>query len=78
LVNDRPEAFVPMPECIFQSSIEHMNPNVREPLDGMPIPSHLLFFDHPFRDNFIDRQLDKPCRDPLPGAVPLAAVGHGA
>jgi hypothetical protein len=31
----------------------------------------------PFRDNSIDCRLDKPCRDPLLGAVPLAAVGHG-
>jgi hypothetical protein len=43
----------------------------------MPVPSHLLFLDHPFRDNLIDRRLDKPSRDPLPGAVPLAVVGHG-
>jgi hypothetical protein len=42
----------------------------------MPVPSHLLFLDHPFRDNFIDRRLDKPSRDPLPGAVPLTIIGH--
>jgi hypothetical protein len=28
MVSDRPEAFVPMTECVFQSSIEHMNANV--------------------------------------------------
>jgi hypothetical protein len=59
LVSDRPEAFVPMTECVFQSPIEHMNANVKEPLDGMPVSSHLLFLDHLFRDNFIDRRLDK-------------------
>jgi hypothetical protein len=37
-----------------------MNANVKEPLDGMPVSSHLLFLDHLFRDNFIDRRLDKP------------------
>src|ERR1017187_9338070 len=43
----------------------------------MPVPSHLLFLDDPFRDNFIDRRLDKPSGDPLPGAVPLTVIGHG-
>jgi hypothetical protein len=42
----------------------------------MPVPSHLLFLDHPFRDNFIDRRLDEPSRDPLPGTVPLTVIGH--
>jgi hypothetical protein len=60
LVSDRPEAFVPVTECVFQSPIEHMNANVYKPLDGIPVPSHLLFLDHPFRDDFIDRRLDKP------------------
>jgi hypothetical protein len=77
LVRDRPEAFVPMTECVFQSPIEHMNANVEKPLDGIPVPSHLLFLDHPFCDNFIDRRLDKPRRDPLTGAVPLTVIGHG-
>jgi hypothetical protein len=60
LVNDRPEAFVPMTECVFQSPIDYMNANVYKPLGDIPVPSHLLFLHHPFRDNFVDRRLDKP------------------
>ncbi len=33
LVRDRPKAFVPMTECVFQSAIEHLNANVEKALD---------------------------------------------
>jgi len=59
LVSDRPEALVPMTECVFQRAVEHMNANVQKPLDGIPVPSHLLLLDHRFRDDFIDHRLDK-------------------
>jgi hypothetical protein len=34
-----------MTECALQSAIEHMNTNVEKPLDGIPVPSHLLFLE---------------------------------
>lgn len=66
-----------MAECVFQSAIEHMNTYVEKPLDGVPVPSHLLLLHHAFRDDFIDRGLDKSSGDPLTGAVPLTVIGHG-
>ena len=59
LVVDRLEALVPMTECVFQSAIEPMNANVWKPPDGIPVPSHLLFVDYPFRDDFTERRFDK-------------------
>jgi hypothetical protein len=49
----------PLTECIFQSAIEHMNANVEKALNGVPVPSHLLFLHHPFRDDLIDSRLDE-------------------
>jgi hypothetical protein len=40
-----------MAERVFQSPIEHMKANIQEPLDRMPVPSHLLFRDmEPIQD----------------------------
>lgn len=58
--SQRAKAFVPMTECVFQSAIEHLNGNVEKALNGVPVPSHLLFLHHPFRDNLIDCGLDEP------------------
>jgi hypothetical protein len=60
LVGDRPKAFVPLTECIFQSVIEHMDTNIEKALDGVSVPSHLLFLHHPLRDDLIDCRLDEP------------------
>ena len=57
---DGPKAFVPMAECVFQGAIEHLNANVEKALDGVPVPSHLLFLHHPFHDNLVDSGLDEP------------------
>jgi hypothetical protein len=77
LVSDRPEASVPMAERVFQSPIEYMNVNIQESLDSMPVPSHLLFLDHSFRDDCVDRRLGKPSRDSLTGTIPLTVIRHG-
>ena len=55
MIGLRPEALVPMTECIFQGVIENVNADREEGLDSVPAPSHLLLFVHPFRDDLVDR-----------------------
>jgi len=66
---DRPKAFGPITERIFQSAIQHMNANVEEALDDVPVPSHLLLLHDSLGDNLVDGRLDKPGCDPLSRTV---------
>ena len=72
----RPEASVPMPECIFQCAVENMNANVQERLDGVPVPSHLLLLCHAFRNDLVDCRFDKTGRDPQPITIATPVIGH--
>src|ERR1017187_7059184 len=65
-----------MPEGIFQCGVEHMNANVQERLDGVPVPSHLLLLCHALRDYFVDCRFDKARRDPQPITVTTPVIGH--
>jgi hypothetical protein len=37
-----------MSKCVFQGAIQHMNANIEETLDSVPVPSHLLLLHHSF------------------------------
>jgi hypothetical protein len=54
-----------MSKCVFQGAIQHVNANIEETLDSVPVPSHLLLLHHSFGDNLVDCRLDEPGRDPL-------------
>jgi hypothetical protein len=72
-----PETLVPMSKCVFQGAIQHVNANIEETLDSVPVPSHLLLLHHSFGDNLVDCRLDEPGRDPLSRTVTLSIIGHG-
>jgi hypothetical protein len=65
-----------MAEGIFQGAIEDVNPNLKELLDSVAIPSHLLFLGHPFRDNLVDCGFGESGRYSTVITVTLAVIGH--
>jgi hypothetical protein len=76
VASDWPESLVPMSKCVFQGAIQHVNTNIEETLDSVPVPSHLLLLHHSFGDNLVGCRLDEPGRDPLYRTVTLSIIGH--
>jgi hypothetical protein len=59
---DRSEASMPMAECIFEGSVQYLDPNVEKALDRVTIPPHLLFLRHTLRDDLVDCRFGEPGR----------------
>src|SRR5580704_11624041 len=76
-IRDWPKSLVPLPECIFQGAVQHVNPDVEETLDSVPVPSHLLLLHHSFADNLVVVFLPSSW-PPLLGASPLSRIIYAA
>ena len=50
---------MPLPECIFQGAVQHVDPDVEETLDSVPVPSHLLLLHLSFGVNLVDQALGR-------------------
>jgi hypothetical protein len=70
------KASMPMAKCVFEGSVQDVDANIKEALDGVTIPPHLLLLDHPLGDNFIDRRLGEPGRYSDSHPVAFAVVRH--
>ena len=68
------EAGVPAAEVVGEVVIEHPGTDLEEQVRTTWAPAHLLFFDHAFADDLVDRGLDECGGDDLTGPTALAVV----
>lgn len=52
-----------MPEMFLEFAIQHRGPGLQQIMSPLVRPLHLLFFDHPPGDDFVDRGFNKGGRN---------------
>jgi hypothetical protein len=65
---------MPAFEVVSQLMIEHMGPDLQEPMRALRCPPHLLLLDEPFADDLVDSRLDKASRDRLAVPVTISVI----
>ena len=72
------EAGVPAVEVVGELVVEDAGADLQQQVGAAGCPAHLLFLDHAFADDLVDRGLGERGGDGLAGAVAFAVVGDPA